>query len=141
MVRKFIRACLFAALGLFAVALSFGTAATPISPNNDDKVPDISEIMNKGHKGADSYMSLIRKAAKSEQWGDAQKYAKSLAVFGECLGKNKPPKGDAESWKTLTEKYAAATKAVFKATEDKNAKAVNAALGTIDCKGCHSKHR
>jgi cytochrome c556 len=141
MVRKFIRACLFAALGLFAVALSFGTAATPLSATNDDKVPDISEIMNKGHKGNDSYLSLIRKAAKAEQWDDAQKYAKSLAAFGESLGKNKPPKGDAESWKSMTEKYAEATKAVFKATEEKNAKAVNTGLGKIDCKGCHSKHR
>lgn len=141
MVRKFIRASLFAALGVFVVALSYGVAATPGQDKKDDKVPDISEIMLKGHKGTDAYMARIRDAAKAEKWDDAQKYAKTLHFFGENLGKNKPSKGDAESWKSLTKKYEDATKAVLKGTEDKSAKAVNAGLGAIDCKGCHSKHR
>jgi hypothetical protein len=141
MVRKFIRASLFAALGLFAVALSYGAAATPGQKDKDDKVPDISEIMLKGHKGTDSYIARVKNAAKDDKWEDAQKYAKTLAFFGENLGKNKPPKGDDKSWKKMTEKYAESTKAVYKATEDKDAKAVNKALGSIDCKGCHSAHR
>ena len=141
MVRKCIRASLFAALGVFAVALSYGTAVTAGQKDKDDKVPDISEIMLKGHKGTDAYINRIKEAAKAEKWEDAQKYAKTLAFFGENLGKNKPPKGDDKSWKMMTDKYAETTKAVYKATEDKDAKAVNTNLGAIDCRGCHGKHK
>lgn len=141
MVRKYIQASMFVVLGVFAVTLSYGSAATPGQKDKDEKIPDISEIMLKGHKGADAYMARIRDAAKNSKWEDAQKYAKSLNFYGESLGKNKPPKGDEKSWKMMTEKYAEATKAVLKATEDKNAKAVTTGLGGIDCKGCHSKHR
>lgn len=144
MVRKFIRASLFAALGLFAIALSYGAAASAGQDKKDkkeDPVPDISEIMLKGHKGTDAYIARIRTAAKGEKWEDAQKYAKTLAFFGENLGKNKPPKGDAESWAKLTKKYEETTKAVYKGTQDKDLKAVNAGLAGIDCKGCHTAHR
>jgi hypothetical protein len=140
MVRKYIQAAMFAVLGVFAVALSYGAAA-PAQEKKDEKVPDISEIMLKGHKGTDAYIALIAKAAKGEKWEDAQKYAKTLAFFGENLGKNKPPKGDEKSWKTLTEKYAAATKAVLKGTEDKDAEAVKKGLAGIVCGECHKAHK
>lgn len=142
--RKFIRASLFAAFGMMAVLLAYGSVgATPADEKKDEKLPDISEIMLKGHKGTDAYMAKIKGAAKDGQWEDAQKYAKTLAVFGNALGKNKAPKGDEKSWKALTEKYATNTKTVLKATEDKDAKAVNAGLGDIgkSCGGCHSKHK
>ena len=144
MVSKCIRASLFAALGVFAVALSYGSAATPgHQDKQDEKVPDISEIMLKGHKGTDAYINRIKTAAKAGKWEDAEKYAKTLAFFGDNLGKNKPPKGSAESWAKLTKKYQENTKAVYKATEDKNAKEVNKSLGAItsSCGQCHKAHK
>src|SRR5207253_961776 len=107
----------------------------------DEKVPTISEIMTKGHKGTDAYIAKIKTAAKDEKWDDAKEFAKTLAFFGENLGKNKPPKGDEKSWKTLTEKYAASTKMVLKGVEDKDAKAVNKGLGMINCGECHKAHK
>lgn len=142
MLRKCIRASLFAAFGMMAVLLAYGSVgATPADEKKDEKLPDISEIMKKGHDKTEGYIAKVRESAKDGKWEDAQKYAKTLAFFGESLGKNKAPKGDEKSWKALTEKYATNTKAAFKATEDKDAKAVNKALGGINCGECHKLHK
>lgn len=133
-----------AGLGMAALVLAFGGfggAAT--AEDKKDETPTIKEIMAKGHKGTDAYLGKVKAAVKGEKWDDAQKYAKALAVFGEALGKNKPGKGDADSWKKLSEKYAADTKSLFDATEKKDAKAANEALGAIggSCGGCHKVHK
>jgi hypothetical protein len=138
MLRKILKVTLVAALGVMAVVLAYGSSA---ATGADDKLPDIPEIMKKGHAKTDGYIAKIRAAAKDEKWEDANKYAKSLELLGEALGKNKPPKGDAESWKKLTEKYVDNTKLVLKGTEDKDAKAVNKGLGGINCMECHRAHK
>jgi cytochrome c556 len=138
MVRKMLRAGVVAALGMVAVMAGYGVATSA-----DDKVPEISEIMIKGHKGTDAFLAKIKSEVKGEKWEDATSHAKALAVFGEALGKNKPPKGDEKSWKDLTEKYSANTKAVLAGVEKKDAKAANTALGAIggSCGGCHKAHK
>lgn len=141
MVRKIIRACMFAAMGAVAIAVAYGSAATAGQKDKDEKVPDISEIMIKGHKGTDAYIAKIKGASKDGKWEDAEKYAKTLAFFGENLGKNKPPKGDDKSWQTMTKAYAAATKAVHQGTKDKDLKAVTKGLSGINCAGCHKAHK
>ncbi len=140
MLRKCIRASLFAAFGMMAVLLAFGSGTTRA---DDKKLPDIAEIMKKGHAKTDGYIAKTKEAAKGEKWEDAVKYAKDLNTLGEALGKNKPPKGDEKSWKALTEKYVASTKAAVEGAEKKDAKAVNAALGAIgtSCGGCHKAHK
>ena len=140
MVRKLIRATLFVALSAAAVMLA--AFANPLSADaKDDKLPDISEIMKKGHAKSDGYITKIRTAVKSQNWDDAQKYAKDFAILGEALGKNKPPKGEARSWEALTKKYADNTKLVLKGTENKDAKTVNKGLGGINCAECHKAHK
>jgi uncharacterized protein (DUF1501 family) len=142
MVRKMLRAGVFAALGMVAMVLAYGaTNATAADEKKDEKVPTISEIMVKGHKGTDAYIAKIKAAAKDEKWDDAKEYAKTLAFFGENLSKNKPPKGDEKSWATLTKAYADATKATYKATQDKDVKAVNKGLAGIVCGSCHKAHK
>ena len=123
-----------------AMLLAYGSVGATAAPA-DDKLPDISEIMKKGHDKTEGYIAKIREATKGEKWEDAQKYAKTLAFFGESLGKNKPQKGDEKSWKALTDKYAANTKAVYKATQDKDAKGVTKGLGGINCMECHKAHK
>jgi hypothetical protein len=140
MLRKMIRASLSAALGLMAIMLAVG-AASPVAAEEKEKAPTISEIMLKGHKGTDAYIAKIKAAAKDGKWDDAQEYAKTLAFFGENLGKNKPPKGEAASWEKLTKKYAENTKLVHQGTKDKDVKAVNKGLGGINCMECHKAHK
>jgi hypothetical protein len=136
MLRKFLKMTLAGAMGLLAVVVSVGGAISA-----DDKLPDIPEIMKKGHAKTDGYIAKIRGAAKNGDWDDANKYAKSLAMLGEALSKNKPPKGEAESWEKLTKKYVGNTKLVLKGTEDKDVKAVNKGLGGINCGECHKQHK
>jgi hypothetical protein len=138
MLQKFLKlgATFALVLGVLALSVGLGTGA-------DEKKdpPTISDIMKKGHAKTDGYIDRIKLAAKDGKWEDATEYAKTLAFFGENLGKNKPPKGSEESWKAQTTKYADATKAVLKAVEAKDAKAVNKAFGGISCGGCHKEHK
>jgi cytochrome c556 len=146
MVRKFIRAGLFAALGMFAVALAYGSAATAGQKDKDkkqEKLPDISEIMKIAHAKTDGYLDKITAEAKGAKWEDAQKDAKNLALAGENLGKNKAPKGDEKNWEKLTKKYAESAKMVVEGADKKDAKAVTAAIGAIrkSCGECHKVHK
>ncbi len=141
MFRKLMKVSMAGLLGLMTVLLAY--AAATADDKKEEKVPTIKEIMTKGHKGTDAYIAKIKTAAKDAKWEDAQKYAKTLTFFGENLGKNKPPKGETDSWEKLTKKYGENTKAVVKAVEDNDAKAVNKALGEItgSCMECHKAHR
>jgi hypothetical protein len=136
MVRKLIRATLFAALGLVAVMVSYGVANTA-----EDKVPDVSTIMSKSFKGKDSYKSSISAAVKGDKWEDAQKLAKEWDELGMSIGKNKPPKGEDKSWEEHTKKFAENTKAIHEGADNKDAKAVNKAIGSFNCGGCHKAHK
>ncbi|MBA4064142.1 MAG: hypothetical protein C0501_10600 [Isosphaera sp.] len=140
MARKTIRRGLTAALGVAAVLTASGAGG---QDKKDEKLPDIKEIMQKGHKATDNYLAQIKAEVKGEKWEDAGTHAKLLNAFGEALGKNKPPKGDDKSWKELCEKYASNTKAVLAAVEKKDAAAANKALGAISgsCGGCHKAHK
>ncbi len=62
---------------------------------------------------------------------------KDLLVAYEDLGKNKPPKGDEDSWKTKTTALLAAAKDVA-AKKDGAAAAYSKA---VKCMDCHSVHR
>lgn len=144
MVRKCIRVCLVAALGVVAMTLAYGAAATAQDKKDDkkkDELPTIKEIMKKGHAKTDGYIDKIKAAVKGEKWDDAKEYAKTLAAFGEALGKSKPEKGDEKSWKTLSDKYAASTKTVLEGAEKKDAKVVQKGLGAINCGECHKVHK
>jgi hypothetical protein len=150
MVRKLIRASLFAALGSMAMILSFGavtTAQDKKGDKKDEKLPDISEIMAKAHGKTDGYIAQISTAAKGAKWDDAAKTGKDFTLIADALAKNKPPKGDAKSWETLTKKYIAGVKTVNDAIEKKDAKAVMAAFdrktGVVcaSCGACHAAHK
>ena len=135
MFKKF-RVMTVVALAAFAVTVTVGGLIAA-----DDKVPTVKEIMTQGHKGTESLIAKVKGAVKGEKWDDAKVPADALKVFGEALGKNKPAKGDAESWKKLTDAYQANTAAVAAGVEKKDAKGVTAALGKIKCAECHDAHK
>jgi cytochrome c556 len=137
MFKKF-RVMTVVALAAFALTVSVGGLIAA-----DDKVPTVSEIMKVGHAGGKSLIAKTKAAVKAEKWDEAKVPADALKVFGEALGKNKPEKGDAESWKKLADKYKASTAAAAAAVEKKDAKAVGEALGKIgtSCKECHDAHK
>src|SRR5439155_26089728 len=115
--------------------LSYGAAASADDKKDKDDLPDIPTIMKRAHAKTDGYLALIKSSAAAGKWEDASKDAKSLVLAGDALGKNKPPKGDAKSWETLTKKYSENTMAVQKAVEAKDAKGVDSSVGPIQ-KSC-----
>ncbi len=141
MVRKITRSAICLTAGLFA--LSLGMSAFAADEKKEDKVPTVEEIMKKGHAGTKSLKAKIDASVKTEKWEDAQKSAVLLKAFGEALGKNKVEKGDAESWKKLSDKYMKTTADIAAAADKKDAKAVSTALGALgkSCKECHDAHK
>jgi hypothetical protein len=130
---------LFALAGALALAVIVG--GTGVRADDKD-LPDIGEIMQKAH-GKEGYRAFVVAAVKKEQWDDAAKTMKDWQKLGEALAKNKPEKGNAESWKKQTKTYNTTLKTLSTAIDKKNAKSANGALGKIimSCKGCHTAHR
>lgn len=135
--RKLLKVTLAASLGLLGVVLAVGGATTTAA---EDKTPATSEIMKKSF-GKGGFKTSIPAAAKDGKWEDAQKLAKEWNEMGKAIGKNKQPKGEDASWKEQCAKFSDATKAVLKATEDKDAKAVSKSVGGFNCAGCHKPHK
>jgi cytochrome c556 len=108
-----------------------------------DDLPSIADIMKKAHNRSDGCLEKIAAAATRDQWDDASKNARELTLIADALGKNKPKLGDEKSWAKLCKKYGENVKAVADATEMKDTKAVNTALGMLrnSCGDCHSTHR
>lgn len=133
---KKLRVVMVVALAAFAVTVGVGSLTAA-----DEKVPTVSEIMKVGHAGGKSLINKVKAAVKGEKWDDAKVPADALKVFGDALGKSKPEKGTEESWKKLAAKYKDSTAAVAEGVTKKDAAAVTAALGKINCKECHDAHK
>ncbi len=136
MVRKLSRVALAGAMGALAVVLSVNGTMTQA----EDKVPAVNEIMKKSF-GKGGYKASITAAAKDGKWEEAQKLAKEWNELGKVIGKNKPNKNEGKAWEEQCTKFAENTKAVLKATEDKDAKAVSKGVGSFNCKACHDSHK
>lgn len=98
------------------------------SAHGQDKI-DIAEVMKEAMKGG-----LCKKVAS----GKADKAEKErLVVLFKALAANKPPQGDAESWKAKTGALVEAATAALK--DDKEAgKKLGAAA---NCAACHKVHK
>lgn len=119
---------LFAVLTCSLVMTAF--VCTPTFADDDDKPKHTTkEVMKKAFKGP-----LVKKVAGGNA-SDAEK--KELVAMLDSLSKNKPKKGDADSWKKLTSALTKAGKAVMDGEKDGTTMLRKAA----NCKACHSKHR
>jgi len=119
------------------VALSSGLlllaclVALPTQAADDDSAPSVSikDVMKKAFKGP------LLKTVASGSATDAQK--KELHAMLVALSKNKPKKGDAESWKKLTGSLVKASQAAVAG----DAKAGGMLKKAANCKACHSQHK
>ena len=136
MLRKCMKMVLAGTLGMMVVVVAIGSTSTAA----EDKTADVSTIMKKSF-GKGGLKSSVATAAKDGKWEDAQKLAKEWAELGTAIGKNKAPKGEEKSWEDHTAKFTDSTKAILKATEDKDAKAVAKGVGSFNCMGCHKSHK
>lgn len=119
--RKMFVASVVIALGWLAVSLT-GTA-------QETKPATIKEVMATCMKGG-----LCTKVAKGEASADEKK---KLVEMFTALAADKPPKGDAESWKAKTTALLDAAKAAAEGKEGAGDKLKAAA----NCMACHSAHK
>jgi hypothetical protein len=111
-----------------AVALVAGLA---ISKAADDKPKyTIKEVMKAAHAGDES----LAKSVVTGKGSDDDK--KKLVEYYSALGQNKPPKGDADSWKSKCDALLTAAKAVADGKD-----ATTDLKKAMDCMACHSAHR
>lgn len=118
--------------GMALGILALGAAATlTVAMAQDDDKPKhtIKEVMKTCMKGG-----LCKKVASGEA-SDAEK--KELVAMFESLAKNKPPKGEADSWKEKTTALLKAAKACAEGDEEARAALMKAA----NCMGCHQAHK
>ena len=108
----------------FAGLTVFGAAA-------DKPKYDIETIMDKAH---DEDNGILQKVVGGKASADEKKTL--LELYTE-LGKNKPPKGDAKSWKTKTSALVAAAKEV----NDGKEKGIPDLKKAANCKACHEVHK
>lgn len=136
------RATAVLSVGALAVLFTVGGAAAQDKDKKEKKKYETSEIMKKGH-GAKGLLKGLKEQIKGEKWDDAKTDAELLKAFGEALGENDPPKGDAKSWKALSKKYKENTEAVYKGVEKKDGKAATESLDKIgkSCMECHKAHK
>jgi hypothetical protein len=133
MVRKLLRAGVFALMGVVGVIATYGAATSA------DAEVEIGDVMQKSF-GKKGYKNAISAAVKNAEWESAAKSAKEWNELAAALGKNKPPRGDVKAWENECKKFGANTKAILAATEKKDANGVKAAM-KFNCMGCHNAHK
>lgn len=121
---------------LAAVVVYFGGANAA-----DDKPVNIKGCM----KTQNSVSNQLGKMAKAKKpnWEDASKKSKTWLAAAEDMGKNKPPLGGADSWKTQTTLYVTNVKEVDEAVSKKDAAALTKSLAIFKstCTDCHKVHK
>jgi hypothetical protein len=115
--------------GLAAAAVMAFIGLTYVGAADDDKPKHtIKEVMKEAHKDG-----LMKKIASGK--GEKDDKDKLVELYTD-LSKNKPPKGEADDWKTKTTAMVKAAKAVADGSGEGKAltKAAN-------CKACHDLHK
>ncbi len=97
----------------------------------DDKEPKYKtkDIMKKAFKGP-----LLKKVAGGDATDEEKKQLHEMLV---ALSKNKPPRGEDDSWKKMTDALVKAGQAAVEGDE----KAGAMLKKTANCKACHKEHK
>jgi len=121
-------------LCLAVVVAAVGVGGHLVAADKDKPKFKIETIMEKAHKGGPN--SLRNKVLRGE--ASKEELTTLVELYTE-LGKNTPPKGSKESWKTKTTAVLEAAKKVKAAPTDKQALAAYNKATT--CMACHDVHK
>jgi hypothetical protein len=132
--------------GLAALILLGALVAPSIGAEGKEdkkKPPAIADIMRATHRGPTSQLGKAKAALKDKDFDDLAAAAKKMVQAGGDLSRNKPPRGSAKDWKSLTATYVKNAKALEKAATDKNEGRAAKSLKTIEtlCAKCHTAHK
>lgn len=112
-----------------AMSMVVGLLVLPASADHHEPKYKTKEVMKQALKGP-----LLKKVAAGDASDEEQKLLHEMLV---SLSKNKPPKGEAESWKKLTGALVKASQAAVDGTEGAGEMLKKAS----NCKACHSQHK
>lgn len=119
-------------LGVVACLFAVTAIGVPaFAADDEDKKPkySIEDVMKKAFKGP-----LVKKVQKGEA---SKEEIKTLQEMLLSMSKQKPHKGEADSWKEKNDALIAAAKAVA----DGDKKGIEMLKKAANCKACHSKHK
>ncbi len=119
----------YGAAALMVVAFA---GLTVFGAGDDKPKYDIETIMDKAH--GEKNDKLLKKVLDGK--ADAAEKKELLELYTE-LGKNKPPKGDAKSWKEKCTSLVSATQEVVDGKDNGIADLKKASM----CAGCHKVHK
>jgi hypothetical protein len=119
------------ALAAALVVGLFGGLASFLAAREDKPKYTIEEVMEKAHKGKQSLL------AKTVSGSASKEEKETLLAMYQALAQNKPPQGDAKSWKTKTDALVSAAKAVIANENGAPMKLKMAA----NCAACHKVHK
>ena len=112
--------------------LAVATAASSVASDPGEAKYTISQVMKKAHSGKGALLNKVTSGKASDAEG------KELLTMYEALAKNKPPQGDAESWKKKTNALVEGAKLYVDGKKDDAKAKLNAAK---NCKDCHQVHK
>ncbi len=104
----------------------------------------IESIMEKGFKkGGLRHQIDVEVGKDKPDWNALIKKSKDFRDLCDKLTKEKPPKGEADSWKTHTELMLTEAKSLCDFAEKKDQGKTKLAIKKINssCKSCHDAHR
>ena len=116
-------------IALVAVGMCVGGVALS-SAEEKEKEITIKEVMQKAHKAGLLKDLVVKGDATDEQKAELLRLYKGLAAA-------KPPKGDAESWKTKSKALVDAAQAAVDGKEGAGQMLMKAS----NCKACHDAHK
>lgn len=127
-------------LALGAVVVAFAASGS-VAQDKKDGPMTVPQIM-KQNNGAIKAINAELKAAEPK-WDAVAAKSKIALNAVKDLAKNEPKKGDAASWKKLSEEYVASFAKLGEAADNKDLDATKAAMKTIgsSCKACHDAHK
>lgn len=125
--KLFVAAVALLGLGAF---LALDAAGGTAPETKDDPKVSINDIMTKAHGRLGLRSKLLSDKATQEEKDE-------LLELYVVLGKHKPPKGDAASWKKRTDALVKATKDMIEGKSGAKTRFNNASR----CKDCHDQHK
>jgi hypothetical protein len=133
---------LFLLGGLLALAAFSSVRAEDEKDRKEEKVPTIQQVMKTAH-GKTAFQGQANAALKARDFDKLSRIAKDWEKSAVALSKNKPRKGEQDSWDMLTAGYLKNIKALGEGVGKKDEEAITRALKFVNttCTMCHLKHK
>jgi len=124
----------FLIASIAGAALSLTFLSVNAADSGDNKDSPTKAFMKKYHKAPRGTDPIAKRAQDGKA---TPQELKELAAGYHAMAKDKPPQGDAASWKEKTTKLASAADALVKGDPDAPARYKEA----VNCKACHEVHK